>query len=370
MTQNKNQHGNPSFDWSGKSVLVTGGASFIGSHVVDRLVERGARHVRVVDDLSSGTLDNIKGHIDSGLVELVRADLLAPGATDAACRGIDYVFHLAAIHGGRGYVEMHDAECGRNLVIDGLMVKSAIDSGADKFVFASSGCVYPNYIQQDISKELYLTEEMVGPPYDSDHMYGWAKLMGELSLQSFYRDRGFKSVSCRLFTVYGERGVENHAVIAMIARAFIDQNPFEVWGDGTQIRNWTYVGDIANGMVAAAESDVVDGTPINLGTMERTRVIDAVHEVLRYTGKQADIKFLTNMPTGPLNRVASNQRAKDLIAWSPQMKFFDGLHKTIDWYFSTKDPEVVRGYFGRMLTERGESKPEPAGAAKSSGKRS
>jgi len=363
LTQDKNHH-RGSFDWSRKSVLVTGGASFIGSHLVDRLVQRGARHVRVVDDLSSGTLENIQDHIDSGVVELVRADLLTPGTTDKVSRGIDYVFHLAAIHGGRGYVEMHDAECGRNLVMDGLMIKSAIDAGVDKFVFASSGCVYPNYIQQDISKELYLTEEMVGPPYDSDHMYGWAKLMGELALQSWHRQIGMRSVSCRLFTVYGERGVENHAVIAMIARAFIDQDPFEVWGDGTQIRNWTYVGDIADGMVAAAESDVVDGTPINLGTMERTRVIDAVNEVLRYTNKQAEIKFLTHMPTGPLNRVASNQRARELIGWSPKMKFYDGLHRTIDWYFSTKDADVVRGYFGRMLTERGESKPEPAGSVK------
>jgi nucleoside-diphosphate-sugar epimerase len=354
---------------------VTGGASFIGSHVIDKLVERGANKIRVVDDLSSGTLENIRGHMDSGVVEFQKADLLAAGAADAACRDIDVVFHLAAIHGGRGYVEMHDAECGRNLVMDGLLVKASIDEGVDKFVFASSGCVYPNYIQQDLSKELYLTEEMVGPPYDSDHMYGWAKLMGELSLQSFHRGHGLKSVSLRFFTVYGERGVENHAVIAMIARAFIDQNPFEVWGDGSQIRNWTYVGDIAEGMVAAAESGVVDGTAINLGTMERTRVIDAVHEVLRYTGKKADIKFLTNMPTGPLNRVASNELAKDLIGWSPKVKFVDGLHKTIDWYFSTKDPDNVRSYFGRMLTERGESKAEPerakAGAAetKSRGRR-
>ena len=367
MTQSKRD-----FNWTGKSVLVTGGASFIGSHLVDRLVDRGARHIRVVDDLSSGTTENIQHHIDAGAVELVEADLLNPGVTDDVVRGIDYVFHLAAIHGGRGYVEMHDAECGRNLVIecsknlvmDGLIVKAAHAAKVEKFVFASSGCVYPNYIQQDVSKELYLTEEMVGPPYDADHMYGWAKLMCEMTLQAYYRDHGLKSVSCRLFTVYGERGVENHAVIAMIARAFIDQNPFEVWGDATQIRNWTYVGDIADGMVAAAESDVVDGTPINLGTMERTRVIDAVHEVLRYTNKQAEIKFLTHMPTGPLNRVASNQRAKELIGWSPKMKFFDGLHKTIDWYNSTKDPDVVRGYFGRMLTERGESKAEPVAAAK------
>jgi nucleoside-diphosphate-sugar epimerase len=98
--------------------------------------------------------------------------------------------------------------------------------------------------------------------------------------------------------------------------------------------------------------------------MERTRVVDAVREVLRYTGKTAELKFLTHMPTGPLNRVASNQRAKDLIDWSPKMKFFDGLHRTIDWYFATKDPDVVRGYFGRMLTERGEARAEPAGAAK------
>ncbi|HEY1455002.1 MAG TPA: NAD-dependent epimerase/dehydratase family protein [Candidatus Dormibacteraeota bacterium] len=355
-SKHTNKH---SRDWSNRSVLVTGGASFIGSHVIDKLVERGAKKIRVVDDLTSGTLENLRSHMDSGVVEVRRADLLAAGEANAACEDIDVIFHLAAIHGGRGYVEMHDAECGRNLVMDGLLIQAAIDQKVDKFVFASSGCVYPNYIQQDLSKELYLTEDMVGPPYDSDHLYGWAKLMCELSLKAYHKQVGLKSVSCRFFTVYGERGVENHAVIAMIARAFIDQNPFEVWGDGNQIRNWTYVGDIADGMVAAAESDIVDGTAINLGTMERTRVIDAVHEVLRYTGKKADIKFLTHMPTGPLNRVASNQLAKDLMGWSPSLTFFEGLHKTIDWYFATKDPDKVRGYFGRMLTERGESSSEP-----------
>ena len=200
---------------------------------------------------------------------------------------------------------------------------------------------------------------MVGPPYDADHMYGWAKLMCEMTLQSYYRDHGLKSVSCRLFTVYGERGVENHAVIAMIARAFIGQNPFEVWGDGTQIRNWTYVGDIANGMIAAAESTVEDGTALNLGTTERTKVIDAVREVLSYTGREAEIKFLTDMPTGPLNRVASNDLAAKLIGWKPEVKFVDGLHRTIDWYFSSKDQARVRSYFGRMLTERGEESAEP-----------
>jgi UDP-glucose 4-epimerase len=108
----------------------------------------------------------------------------------------------------------------------------------DKIVFVSSGCVYPNYLQQDAHEELFLSEEEeVGPPYDADNMYGWAKLMGEMTLKAFYRDRGMKSAACRYFTVYGERGHENHAVIAMIAKAFIRQNPFEVWGDGSQVRN-------------------------------------------------------------------------------------------------------------------------------------
>jgi nucleoside-diphosphate-sugar epimerase len=338
-------------DWNQKKVLITGGASFISSHLIDHLVAKGARSVRVVDDLTSGKLANIQGHIDSGVVDFHPLDLLQPGVPQRMVEGMDVVFHLAAIHGGRGYVDLHQAACSQNLAMDGMLVKAAHEAGVGKFVFASSGCVYPNYLQQDVSKELYLTEEMVGPPYEADNMYGWAKLMTEMTLRAYARDFGLKSASCRFFTVYGERGVENHAVIAMIARAFVRQNPFEVWGDGTQIRNWTYVGDIVSGMALAAEK-IDDGTAVNLGTEERTRVIDAVREVLRYTGHEAEIKLLPHMPTGPLNRVASNQLAKDLLGWEPQMKFMDGLHRTIDWYFASRQPEVVNGYLEEMLTER------------------
>lgn len=338
-------------DWRNTRVLVTGGASFIGSHVVDQVLDRGAAHVRVVDDLTSGKLDNIQSHIDAGKVEIIEQDLLDPGAAEAAVRDIDLVFHLAAIHGGRGFVDLHQAACAQNLTMDGLLVKAAYEAGVKKFVFASSGCIYPLYLQQDVKEELYLTEEMAGPPYDADGMYGWAKLMTELTLRSYYKEWGFKSVSCRFFTVYGERGVENHAVMAMIARAFVGQNPFEVWGDGSQIRNWTYVGDIARGMVLSAEK-IEDGGAINLGTEERTRVIDAVKEVLRYTGHDAEIKLLPEMPTGPLNRVASPELARKVLDWDYEVSFTEGLHRTIDWYFSTKDRDEVRNYLDRMLTER------------------
>jgi nucleoside-diphosphate-sugar epimerase len=106
-----------------------------------------------------------------------------------------------------------------------------------------------------------------------------------------------------------------------------------------------------SGMVLCAER-IDDGTAVNLGTEERTRVIDAVREVLRYTGHEAEIKLLPHMPTGPLNRVASNHLAKELLGWEPRMKFMDGLHRTIDWYFSSRQREVVDGYLQEMLTER------------------
>jgi nucleoside-diphosphate-sugar epimerase len=338
-------------DWNRKSVLVTGGASFISSHLIDLLVRKGARRIRVVDDLSSGRLANVQGHVDSGVVELVRADLLTPGVAQRAVDGMEVVFHLAAIHGGRGFVDLHQAACAQNLALDGMLIKAAHEAKVEKLVFASSGCVYPNHLQQDVSRELYLSEDMVGPPYEADNMYGWAKLMTEMTLAAYYRDLGFRSASCRFFTVYGERGVENHAVVAMIARAFVRQDPFEVWGDGTQVRNWTYVGDIVRGMVLAAEK-IDDATAVNLGTEERTRVIDAVTEVLRYTGHQAEIEFLPHMPTGPLNRVASNRLARQLLGWEPQVRFIDGLHRTIDWYFSTRERQEVGGYLAAMLTER------------------
>jgi nucleoside-diphosphate-sugar epimerase len=336
--------------WNKRRVLVTGGASFIGSHLVDQLVDHGAI-VRVVDDLSSGRLENIKHHVDDGHVEFVHTDLREPGIAQRAVDSTEVVFHLAAAHGGRGFVDLHQAECASNLALDGTLFLACHRADVEKVVYASSGCVYPNFLQSDPKQILHLTEDQVGPPYDADNLYGWAKLMGEMTLQSYSREWGMKTASCRYFTVYGERGVENHAIIAMIARAFLKQDPFVVWGTGEQIRNWTYVGDVVRGTILAAEK-IDDGTAVNLGTMERIRVIDAVHEILRYTGHKARIELHPEMPTGPYNRVADNSLAKELLGWEPQVKFIDGLHRTIDWYFSTRDREQVKATFERMLTER------------------
>jgi nucleoside-diphosphate-sugar epimerase len=329
--------------------LVTGGASFIGSHLVEQLAGHVAS-LRVVDNLSSGRVEYLQPLLVDG-VEFLQGDLLDQDTACKAVDGIDLVFHLAADHGGRGYVDLHQAACASNLALDGILFDAASRAGVEKVVYASSGCVYPNFRGQDPDEILYLTEDVAGPPFDADNMYGWAKLMAEMTLQAYVRERDMKAASARYFTVYGERGKEDHAVIAMIARAFIKQDPFVVWGDGQQIRNWTYVGDIVSGTIAAAER-IDDGTAVNLGTMERTRVIDAVGEVMEYTGHRAAVELHPEMPTGPMNRVADNALAKELIGWEPTVAFADGLHRTIDWYFATKDPAEVSASLEASLTER------------------
>jgi nucleoside-diphosphate-sugar epimerase len=124
----------------------------------------------------------------------------------------------------------------------------------------------------------------------------------------------------------------------MIARGYLKLDPFEVWGDGEQIRNWTYVDDIVSGTIAAAEN-ISDGTAVNLGTMERIKVKECAHQVIETLNPSASIKLLTEKPTGPLNRVASNVLAKELLDWTPNTKFSDGLQKTIDWYIDSKSTE-------------------------------
>lgn len=353
------------FPWPSTRALVTGGASFIGSTIVDRLLDRGAS-VRVADDFSSGIYPNVEEHVERGDIELVRGDLRAEGVAGQALGGVDVVFHLAADHGGRGYVDLHQYACSTNLGLDALLFATAREAGVEKIVYASSGCIYPLHLQTDPDETLYLTEDMAGPPYDPDGMYGLAKLAGELTLRALHTEAGMKAASCRYFTVYGPRGVENHAVIAMIARAFLRHDPFLVWGNGEQIRNWTYVDDIAEGTILAAEK-IDDGTAINLGTMERVRVLDAVHMITELAGYVPTIELQPDMPTGPLNRVADNSLARELLGWEARTPFAEGLTKTLEWYFSTKDADEVRAIFDHMLTGRGSALAPLAVAGASTG---
>lgn len=328
-------------DWNDRPTLVTGGAACIGTHLVQGLLDRGAR-VRVVDNFLNGRREYVQPWIDAGQIEFIEGDLLDEDISGSVVRDIDTIFHLAADHGGRGYVDLHQTGPATNMGMDQMLFRNAQQAGVERVVYASSGCVYPNFLQEDPAEILYLTEDKVGPPFDADNLYGWAKLMAEMTLKAYAEEYGMKTASCRYFTVYGPRATESHAVIAMIARAFIKQEPFVVWGNGEQIRNWTYVEDIAEGTILAAEH-IADGSAVNIGTMERTRVLDAVEMIMEHLGHQAPLELHPEMPTGPMNRVADNSLTKERFGgWEPRVRFADGMKTTADWYVETHDVDEVR----------------------------
>lgn len=341
--------------WNDKHVLVTGGASFIGSHLVERLVAKDAK-VRVADDLSSGKLENLS--LVSNQIEFLQGDLKDIHFATQAAAGEQVVFHLAACHGGRGYIDTHPVECATNLILDGTVFRAAYLAGVSKICFASSACVYPVNLQEkpEAGNQVYLQEEMADPFIPgraaADGEYGWAKLMGELALQAYHKQYGLDCVSCRIFTAYGERENETHAVIALIAKAFIRMEPYPVWGTGEQDRNFTYVGDIADGLILSAEK-VSDGSVVNIGTSEHILINDLVEMIFIKTGfTPKEIVHETAKPVGVFSRAASLKRTKELLGWIPSTSLSEGLDKTIDWYFKNKDVDMVRLKIETILTER------------------
>jgi len=345
-----------SFSYEGKNVVVTGGASFIGSHLVEELVGLGS-NVTVIDDLSSGTMQNI--HTVMEKIKFINGDLRDQKIAQHSFHGANVVFHLANIHGGRGFIESHPGEISQNFLIDGNVFMAAKENGVDRICYTSSACVYPTNLQTLESKDStrYLSEEMADPFIEgganADGVYGWAKFMGELQLKSYHEQFGLKGVSCRLFTVYGPRENESHAIIAFIAKALLKQSPFEIWGSGKQDRNFTYVADVVEGLLKATAS-ITDGSSINIGTDEITTILDAAKIVCKIVGHDPGSYFFdVSKPEGVAARAASVEKSIEKLKWKPDTKFEDGIKETIDWYSSTVNLKELTTSLERKLMERG-----------------
>jgi nucleoside-diphosphate-sugar epimerase len=237
------------------------------------------------------------------------------------------------------------------MILDGTVFNSAWQADVERIAFASSACVYPTTLQteQQIVEGgmVYLQEPWADPFLPgaalADGEYGWAKLMGEMALRAYHKQYDLKCVSCRYFTAYGERENETHAVIALIAKAFVGMDPYEIWGTGQQDRDFTYVGDIVEGSIRAVEN-VEDGSAVNIGTAEHIKVIDAARLIFQVTSwSPQEIFFDTTKPVGAFSRAADLTRARALLGWEPGASFEDGLRRTIDWYYATRDrAEVAR----------------------------
>lgn len=341
--------------WSSRSVLVTGGASFIGSHLVERLVAEGAS-VRVADDLSSGRLENLAACLAK--VDFVQGDLRSPELAARAVRDMDVVFHLAAAHGGRGYIDTHPVECCGNLVLDGSVLAAAHRAGVDRVCIASSACVYPVSLQAPPAgaRLVFLREDMANTSEpgkaQADGEYGWAKLMAEMHLQAYHRQHGLKGACCRIFTCYGERENETHAVVALIAKAFVRMDPYEIWGDGRQDRNFTYVGDTVEVLLRAAER-IEDASPINVGSDQHVTILELVELIFDLLGWRArEFRFDLSKPVGVYSRSADVTRMRERLGWVPSTPIREGVRRTIEWYTGSRDRAEVARTLGARLTER------------------
>lgn len=338
-----------------KRVLVTGGASFIGSHLVDQLVKEGAM-VTVIDDLSSGSLKNL--HLSKSKIKFIKGDLRLQELTILATKSQQIVFHLANAHGGRGYIETHPAEIVQNMLIDNNVLFAAHNSGVKKFCYTSSACVYPTNLQSTsgFKNTRYLSEEMADPFKEgcalADGEYGWAKFMGEMSLKAYHKQYGTKGVSCRLFTVYGPRENETHAIIALIAKALLRQDPFEIWGSGKQDRNFTYVDDVVTGMMSATKL-IDDCSAINIGTDKIIQIKEAAKTICKVVGhKPKNYFYDLTKPEGVHARAASINNQLNILKWKPKISFEEGVTRTINWYKNEVNLSKLSKNLEKKLFER------------------
>ena len=350
--------------WKNKKILVTGGASFIGSHLVDTLLRSGAI-VTVADDLSSGKLANleyplkkrrIENHWVSKELSVWIGDLKDISFTKSVMKDQDILFHLAALHGGRGYIDSHPAQCCSNMILDQLVFEEAWRAGVNRMCFASSACVYPSYLQETTGSN-YLLKESDANPFVRDRAfadleYGWAKLMGEMALSAYHRQYGMKTSAVRIFTAYGPRENETHAIIALIAKAFVNMDPYVIWGNGKQDRNFTYVQDIVDALVLASQK-IEDGSPLNAGRDDRLTLNEAAKMVFDIANwKPKTIHYDLSKPQGVASRAADLTRARTHFNWEPKVGYPEGFRKTIEWYFRNKDKVAVKANLEHLLNER------------------
>ena len=329
--------------WKERRVLVTGGASFIGSHLVDKLVTLGS-NVTVIDDLSSGKKENLSQSWDK--IQFKKNDLeyITKSELNNLFRDQEIVFHLAAIHGGRGFITAHPADVSSNFSIDHHVFEACMNSNVNNLVFASTACVYPTELQNEIGSNYKLKEEDSDPLkldgyMSADIEYGWGKLMSEMQLHAFRKQYGLKGCPVRFVTAYGPRENKTHAIIALIYKAIEKMEPFEIWGNGEQERDFTYVEDIVEGSILAGEK-IFDGTPINLGTGTRYKIKEVVEMICKILNWRPDnFKFDTSKPVGALSRALDNSTAKKLLGWEPRFTLEDGLEKTIEWYLHNHKQE-------------------------------
>jgi UDP-N-acetylglucosamine/UDP-N-acetyl-alpha-D-glucosaminouronate 4-epimerase len=300
--------------------LVTGGAGFIGSHLVRRLVAEGA-DVRVVDDLSTGKRENLR---EVPGVPLAIRDLAAEPLDDLV-RGIDVVFHLAAIpsvpRSVREPLRSHNSGATATL----RLLIAARDAEVPRFVNSSSSSVYGN------AAELPVRESMPTAPRS---IYAVAKLASEGYTNAFATLYGMSTVSLRYFNVFGPRQDPDSpyaAVIPSFVAAYIGGVRPRVYGDGCQSRDFTYVDNVIDANLLAARAAALAGEAVNIATSEPRSLLDVLREIGEIFGERLDPVFEAQRPGDIRSSHADIDSARRLLGYEPKVTFHQGLLATVQW---------------------------------------
>ena len=236
--------------------------------------------------------------------------------------------------GGREFVDKRQADCSIGFAVDQNTIRACYESGCtERISYSSSACVYP----PSLNREGYLLKEddvlSTGERNKaSDNLYGFQKIMTEMTLQAFSKEYGMKTSSCRFLTVYGAGEFPtSHAISMLMEKALRKNDPYVIWGSGNQERGFTYVTDIVSGMISACEK-ISDGTPVNLGWDKRYKIKDVAKMILEISGhKPKQVVYDKSKPEGPFSRALDITRAKELLGWAPRVDLPEGLELTINW---------------------------------------
>ncbi|HEY2092849.1 MAG TPA: NAD-dependent epimerase/dehydratase family protein [Thermoanaerobaculia bacterium] len=327
-------------DWRDKRVLVTGGAGFIGSYLVEQLVERGAR-VRVIDNFERGRLDNLDAVRDD--VEVIDGDLRELATAEASCRGMDVVLHLASKAYGLVYSGKHHGEMlSDNLMLNTNVLEASRRAGVGRVLATSSSCVYPD---DAVVPTPETAESVLAEPERVNAGYGWAKRMLELQARYYHQEYGMDIAIARPFNAYGPRDhyVEGYAHVlpSLVMRVLRGENPIVVWGSGNQTRSFVHAKDFATGLRLVAEKAAA-ADPINVGHDSETTIRQLIMTILDLTGESREVVFDTSKPEGATRKSCDPAKLRAVTGFVPKITLEKGLAETIDFYRTTAAEVVAR----------------------------
>jgi nucleoside-diphosphate-sugar epimerase len=305
--------------------LVTGGSGFIGSNIVEELLNRG-HQVRILDNFSTGNRKNIEGF--QGKIEVIEGDLRSYHTVMEAVDGMDFVLHQGALPSVPRSVR--DPLTTNEVNVAGTLnlLHAALDAEVKKVVFASSSSIYGD------SPTLPKREDMTPNPLSP---YAVSKLAGEKYLHVFAKIYGLQTVSLRYFNVFGPRqnpDSQYSAVIPKFIKAIMNDETPVIYGDGEQSRDFTFIQNVVEANILATEVDCPPGMTMNCAVHQRTNLNQLVETINRILGKDVKPGYTESRPGDVKHSFADIALIEETLGFKPKIYFEEGLAKTIEWYKS------------------------------------